>query len=54
MFQKKSVSRLLPMAHDSMISGHLVLGKPFSRLERYCKRHKFRDVRNYIRGCVRR
>ena len=50
---RKSVSNLLQMAHDSKISGHFALGKTLSRLKRYHWRHKVRDVRNYIRGCIR-
>ena len=50
---RKSVSNLLQMAHDSKISGSFALGKTLSRLKRYHWRHKVRDVRNYIRGCIR-
>jgi len=49
---RKSVSRILDLAHDCKTSGHFKFAKTMSRLENFHWRHKSRDVKNYIDGCI--
>ena len=50
---RKSVSNVLQIAHDAKISGHFGFSKTLSRLDSYHWKHKSRDVKNYVRGCLR-
>ena len=50
---RKSVSDVLPLAHDSEISSHFKFAKKLSRLSNFHWRHKSRDVRKYVEGCMR-
>lgn len=49
---RRSVSCIMQLAHDSKISGHFAFAKTLSRLANYHWRHKTRDVRNYVQGCI--
>lgn len=49
---KRSVSNILQMAHESKIAGHFEVSKTLSRLENYHWRHKGRDVKRYVQGCL--
>ena len=50
---RRSVSSVLQLAHDSKISGHFKFLKTLSRLEKFHWRHKTRDVRKYVDGCMK-
>ena len=50
---RRSVSSILQMAHDSRISGHFKFLKTLARLEKFHWRHKARDVRKYVEGCMK-
>ena len=50
---RKSVSNVLQLAHDLKSSGHFGFSKTLSRLDGYHWKHKSRDVKNYVRGCLR-
>jgi len=49
---RRAVSSILHMAHDSKIAGHFGFSKTMSRLENYHWRHKGRDVKKYVQGCL--
>ena len=49
----KSVSDVLQLAHDSKISGHFKFAETLSRLSKFHWRHKSRDVRKYVEGCMK-
>lgn len=49
---RRSVANILHMAHDSKLSGHFKFAKTMARLGNFHWRHKARDVRNYVDGCV--
>jgi hypothetical protein len=50
---RRCVSRLLQMAHDSRIGGHFGHAKTISRLANFYWRHKSRDVKLYVHGCLK-
>lgn len=50
---RKCVSTILDIAHDSRISGHFKFAKTMSRLSNFHWRHKTRDVKKYVDGCLR-
>ena len=50
---RKPVSDVLHLAHDSKISGHFKFAKTRSRLSNFLWRHKSRDVRKYVEGCMK-
>ena len=50
---RKCVSTILGIAHDSRLSGHFKLTKTLSRLSNFHWRHKTRDVRKYVAGCLK-
>ena len=49
---RKSVKSILHMAHDCKIAGHFGYYKTLSRLKSFYWKHKARDVRNYVQGCL--
>ena len=49
---RKSISTVMHMAHDSKISGHFKFAKTMARLDNFHWRHKARDVKKYIDGCI--
>ena len=49
---RKSISTVMHMAHDSKISGHFKTAKTMARLDNFHWRHKARDVKKYIDGCI--
>lgn len=49
---RKSVSTILQMAHDSRVGGHFKFAKTMSRLINFHWRHKSRDVKKYVAGCL--
>ena len=50
---RKSVSDVLQLEHDSKISGNFKFAKTLSRLSNFHWRHKSRDVRKYVEGCMK-
>eukprot|EP00737_Agarophyton_chilense_P003919 gb/GEZJ01004734.1/.p1 GENE.gb/GEZJ01004734.1/~~gb/GEZJ01004734.1/.p1 ORF type:complete len:294 (-),score=32.76 gb/GEZJ01004734.1/:75-956(-) len=50
---RNSVSNVLQLAHDSKISGHFGFSKTLSRLDNYYWKHKSRDVKSYVQGCLK-
>lgn len=50
---RRSIASILQVAHDSKIGGHFGLAKTMSRLSNFHWRHMLRDVRNYVKGCMR-
>ena len=50
---RKCVSTVLDIAHDSRLGGHFKLTKTLSRLTKFYWRHKVRDVKRYVAGCLR-
>ena len=50
---RKSMSEVLQLAHDFNISGHFKFAKTLSRLSNFRWRHKSRDVRKYVQGCMK-
>ena len=49
---KKSVPKLLQLAHDSKIAGHFGFYKTMSRLKRFYWKNKAQDVKRYVQGCM--
>ena len=49
---RKSVSTILHIAHDSRVGGHFKFAKTMSRLSNFHWRHKTRDVKMYVAGCL--
>ena len=49
---RKSVSRILQLSHDAKTSGHFGYLKTLSRLKNFHWKHKTRDVKNYVQGCL--
>ncbi len=49
---RKSVSKVLHEAHDLRIGGHFGLATTLSRLDGFHWRHKVRDTKRYVQGCV--
>jgi hypothetical protein len=50
---RRCVSRVLQMEHDSRIGGHFGHAKTMSRLANFYWRHKSRDVKLYVQGCLK-
>lgn len=50
---RRCVSNILELAHDCRIAGHFKFAKTMSRLSNYHWRHKARDVKKYVDGCMR-
>ena len=50
---RKCVSTILGIAHDSQLRGHFKFAKTLSRLSNFYWRHKARDVKKYIDGCMK-
>jgi len=50
---RKCVSTILGIAHDSQLGGHFKLTKTLSRLTNFHWRHKTRDVKRYVAGCLK-
>lgn len=50
---RKAIPKVLQVAHDSKTAGHFKFAKTMSRLTNFHWRHKSRDVRNYINGCLK-
>ena len=50
---RKSLSDVLQLADDSKISGHFKFAKTLSKLSDFHWRHKSRDVRTYVEGCMK-
>lgn len=48
---RKSVGRILELAHDSKLPGHFGYSKTMSRLGNFNWKHMSRDVGDYKRGC---
>ena len=46
------MSNVLQLAHDSKISGHFGFYKTLSRLKNFHWKHKSRDVKQYVQGCI--
>ena len=46
------MSEVLQLAHESKIGGHFKFAKMMSRLTNFHWRHKSRDVRKYVDGCI--
>ena len=49
---RKSISSILQLAHDSKTSGHFGYLKTLLRLKNFHWKHKSRDVKNYVQGCI--
>ena len=49
---RSSISKVLQIAHDSKISGHFKYAKTLARLDNFYWKHKARDVKKYVDGCV--
>ena len=49
---RKCVSTVLGIAHDSRLAGHFKFAKTMSRLSNFHWRHKARDVKRYVDGCL--
>jgi len=49
---RKSISTILNIAHDSKLGGHFKFAKTMSRLSNFHWRHKSRDVKKYVNGCI--
>ena len=49
---RKSVSTVLGIAHDSRVAGHFKFAKTMSMLSNFHWRHKARDVKRYVDGCL--
>ena len=49
---RKSVSDVLQMAHDCKVAGHFGYFKTLSRLNKFYWKHKSRDVKRYVQGCL--
>ncbi len=49
---KTSVAPILQMAHDARLVVIFGFSKTLSRLEMYHWRHKTRDVKRYVAGCL--
>jgi len=49
---RKSVSTILQIAHDSRVGGHFKFAKTMSRLSNFHWKHKSRDVKKYVDGCI--
>jgi len=49
---RKSVASVLQIAHDSRLGGHFKFAKTMSRLSNFHWRHKSRDVKAYVAGCL--
>lgn len=49
---RKAVSNVLQLAHDAKISGHFGYYKTMSRLKSFHWKHKTRDIKEYVQGCM--
>ena len=49
---RKSISTILQLAHDAKTSGHFGYLKTLSRLKNFHWKHKGRDVKKYVEGCI--
>lgn len=49
---RKSVTKMLEIAHDSGLAGHHAFAKTLSRLNRFHWKHKTRDIREYCEGSL--
>lgn len=49
---RKAIPTILQLAHDAKTAGHFGYLKTLSRLKNYHWKHKSRDVKNYIQGCL--
>jgi len=49
---RKAVPGIMHMAHDAKIAGHFGYFKTLSRLRNFYWKHKSRDVKNYVQGCI--
>ena len=50
---RKNVSGILDIAHDSKLGGHFKFAKTMSRLSNFHWRHKARDIKKYVDGCMK-
>ncbi len=50
---RRNVSKILDSAHDSKVGGHFGLAKTLSRLSGLYWRNMSKDVKNYIKGCMK-
>ncbi len=50
--QRKAISTVMQLAHDARTAGHFGYFKTLSRLRNYHRKHKSRDVKNYVQGCL--
>ena len=49
---RKAISSVMQLAHDAKTAGHFGYLKTLSRLKNYHWKHKARDVKQYIQGCM--
>ena len=49
---RKSVKTVLHMAHDCKIAGHFGFYKTLTILKNFYWKHKSRDIKNYVQGCL--
>ncbi len=49
---RTSVAPILQIAHDATTRGHFGFSKRLLRLEKYHWKHKTRDVKEYVTGCL--
>jgi len=49
---RRCVATVLGIAHDARVGGHFKFAKTLSRLANFHWRHKARDVKNYVSGCL--
>mgnify|MGYP003541608483 CR=1 FL=1 len=50
---RKYIAGILQVVHHSKIGGHFGLAKTISRPSNFLWIHMVRDVRNFVKGCVR-
>lgn len=49
---RSAIHQVLSLAHDAKTAGHFGFLKTLSRLQNYHWKHKTRDVKNYVKGCL--
>ncbi len=49
---RKAISTVMQLAHDAKTAGHFGYLKTLSRLKNYHWKHKARDVKKYVQGCL--
>ena len=49
---RKAISRIMQLAHDAKTAGHFGYFKTLSRLKNFYWKHKARDVKKYVQGCI--